>query len=79
MSVAEAPAKQTRAWLPSRFDRGDRIRAIVILVLLLLVLFALPERMSAYWTSVVTQVAIFSVVSLGLGLLIGRVGLVSLG
>ena len=35
--------------------------------------------MSAYWTSVVTQVAIFSVVSLGLGLLIGRVGLVSLG
>ena len=52
---------------------------VVIVVLLALVLFALPERMSAYWTSVVTQVAIFSVVSLGLGLLIGRVGMVSLG
>ena len=79
MSVAEAPARERKAWSPARLDRGDRIRMIVILVLLALVLLALPERMSAYWTSVVTQVAIFSVVSLGLGLLIGRVGMVSLG
>src|SRR5215210_4964430 len=35
--------------------------------------------MSAYWVSVATQVAIFSVVALGLGLLMGRVGMVSLG
>ena len=35
--------------------------------------------MSAYWIDVATQVAIFSVVALGLGLLIGRVGMVSLG
>src|SRR5215204_7212301 len=50
-----------------------------MVALLALVLLALPARMSAYWTSVATQVAIFSVVSLGLGLLIGRVGMVSLG
>ena len=48
-------------------------------MLLVLVLFALPARMSAYWTTSSPQVAIFSVVALGLGLLIGRVGMVSLG
>jgi branched-chain amino acid transport system permease protein len=79
VSVAEAPPRERKAWSPARLDRGDRIRVLVMVVLLALVLFALPARMSAYWTSVVTQVAIFSVVSLGLGLLIGRVGMVSLG
>jgi branched-chain amino acid transport system permease protein len=79
VSVAQAPVKEPTRWSPGRLDRGERIRAAVITALLLLVLFALPERMSAYWTSVVTQVAIFSIVALGLGLLIGRVGMVSLG
>ncbi len=79
MAVAKPPAREAPAWLPARLDRGERIRVLVIVVLLALVLLALPERMSAYWTSVVTQVAIFSVVALGLGLLIGRVGLVSIG
>ena len=66
-------------WSPSRLDQGTRVRIVVIAALLVLVLFALPPRMSAYWTDVATSVAIFSVVSLGLGLLMGRVGLVSLG
>ena len=79
MSVAEAPAREAPAWSPTRLDRGERIRVVVIVVLLALVLLVLPGQISAYWTSVVTQVAIFSVVSLGLGLLIGRVGMVSLG
>ena len=79
MSVAEAPAREAPAWSPARLDRGERIRVVVIVVLLALVLLVLPGQISAYWTNVVTQVAIFSVVSLGLGLLIGRVGMVSLG
>jgi branched-chain amino acid transport system permease protein len=62
-----------------RLAPDERVRAIVIAVLLALVLFALPLRMTAYWTNVATQVAIFSVVALGLGILMGRVGLVSLG
>ncbi len=62
-----------------RLDRDEAVRAAVIVVLLFIVLLALPARMSAYWVSVTTQVAIFSVVALGLGLLIGRVGMVSLG
>jgi branched-chain amino acid transport system permease protein len=62
-----------------RLDRDEAVRAAVIVVLLVIVLLALPARMSAYWISVTTQVAIFSIVALGLGLLMGRVGMVSLG
>lgn len=62
-----------------RLERDELVRAAVIALLLALVLFALPLRMTGYWTEVTTQVAIFSVVALGLGLLIGRVGMVSLG
>ena len=35
--------------------------------------------LSAYWTDVATAVVIYTIVALGLGLLMGRVGLVSLG
>jgi branched-chain amino acid transport system permease protein len=60
-------------------DRGAIIRVTVIVVLLLLALFALPPLMTAYYTDTMTQVAIYSIVTLGLGLLVGRVGLYSLG
>jgi branched-chain amino acid transport system permease protein len=79
MAVTEAPARERSGWSPGQLDRRDLIRVVVIVALLALVLFALPARLSAYWISVVTQVSIFSVVSLGLGILIGRVGMVSLG
>jgi branched-chain amino acid transport system permease protein len=52
--------------------------AIVALLLVAAVL-ALPPLLSTYWIDVLTAVAIYSVVALGLGLLMGRVGLVSLG
>ncbi|HEY1275167.1 MAG TPA: branched-chain amino acid ABC transporter permease [Thermoleophilaceae bacterium] len=79
MTVAEAPTAPKRPSPLARLDAGDRKRAVVIVVLLAFVLLALPGWMSAYWTDVATQVAIYSVVALGLGLLMGRVGLVSLG
>jgi branched-chain amino acid transport system permease protein len=60
-------------------DPRELIRAGVIAVLLLLALFALPPLMSLYYTDTMTQVAIYSIVTLGLGLLVGRVGLYSLG
>src|ERR1700742_1386362 len=60
-------------------DRRSLTSAAVIVVLLLLALFALPPLMSAYYTDTMTQVAIYSIVTLGLGLLVGRVGLYSLG
>jgi branched-chain amino acid transport system permease protein len=51
----------------------------VITALLLFVLLVLPSMLSLYYVDAVTQVAIYSIVTLGLGLLVGRVGMVSLG
>jgi branched-chain amino acid transport system permease protein len=55
------------------------VRPAVITILLLFVLLVLPSMLSLYYVDAVTQVAIYSVVCLGLGLLVGRVGMVSLG
>jgi branched-chain amino acid transport system permease protein len=60
-------------------DRGTLARAVVIAVLLLFVLLALPQLMTLYYVDTMTQVAIYAMVALGLGLLVGRVGMVSLG
>jgi branched-chain amino acid transport system permease protein len=54
-------------------------RAGVIVILLAFALFALPQLLSLYYVDAMTEVAIYAVVSLGLGVLVGRVGLVSLG
>jgi branched-chain amino acid transport system permease protein len=64
---------------PIRVQRGTATRAGVIAVLLLLALFALPQLLSNYYIDAMTQVAIYAIVALGLGVLVGRVGLVSLG
>jgi branched-chain amino acid transport system permease protein len=72
----KAPASASRGPL---LDRRSLTRLTVIVVLLLLALFALPPLMSAYYTVTMTQVAIYAIVTLGLGLLVGRVGLYSLG
>jgi branched-chain amino acid transport system permease protein len=72
-----------KATAPARrgplMDRRALTRAAVIVVLLLLALLALPPLMSAYYTITMIQVAIYSIVTLGLGLLVGRVGMYSLG
>jgi len=62
-----------------RPPRGTAVRAAVTAVLLLFVLLALPQLLSLYYVDAMTQVAVYAVVSLGLGVLVGRVGLVSLG
>ena len=59
--------------------RSQLIRAAVVTVLLLFTLFALPQLLSLYYIDTMTQVAVYSMVTLALGVLAGRVGLVSLG
>jgi branched-chain amino acid transport system permease protein len=59
--------------------RESPLRIAVIVALFAFVLIGLPPLLSTYWTDVVTAVAIYSVVALGLNMLMGRVGLVSLG
>ena len=57
---------------------GNPVRLLGLVVFLLVVVFALPAWLDSYWMQVITSVVIYSVVTLGLGLLIGRVGMVSL-
>lgn len=76
---APAPVPASPGRRGPLMDRRALVRATVIVALLLLALFALPPLMSAYYTITMTQVAIYSIVTLGLGLLVGRVGLYSLG
>jgi branched-chain amino acid transport system permease protein len=65
----------------SRRGRDPRafVRPAVIAALLVFVLLAFPSIFSLYYLDAWTQVAIYSIVTLGLGLLVGRVGMVSLG
>jgi branched-chain amino acid transport system permease protein len=80
MSVART-SRELRASLaraPVRIDTHTAVRAVVIAVLLVFVLYAIPELTGTFWLKIATSVAIYSVVALGLGLLYGRVGMVSL-
>ena len=62
-----------------RLSDLTRPRILVTTILLLFVLLVLPQLMSLYYVDTMTQVAVYSMVALGLGVLVGRVGLVSLG
>src|SRR5580765_8742091 len=57
---------------------GNPIRVLAAIVVLAVALFVLPAILDNYWLQIMTAVAIYSIVTLGLGLLIGRVGMVSL-
>ena len=68
------PARASR-----RPTRPQLVTWGITAVLVLFVLFALPELMSLYYVDTMTQVAVYSMVAVALGVLVGRVGLVSLG
>src|ERR1700755_1072411 len=55
------------------------VKPLVIVALRVFVLLAFPSLFSQYYVDAWTQVAIYSIVTLGLGVLVGRVGMVSLG
>jgi branched-chain amino acid transport system permease protein len=76
----ETPEAATRpAPSPRGFDARGLLRPAVIAALLAFVLLALPSMLSLYYVDALTQVAAYAVVAIGLGLLVGRVGMVSLG
>jgi branched-chain amino acid transport system permease protein len=62
-----------------RVERPTAVRALVTVVFLAVVLFAVPALTNSYWVLVLTATAIYSIVALGLALLVGRVGMISLG
>jgi len=70
---------QSPAVTRTRPDRRQLVRWVVTAVLVLFALFGLPQLISLYYVDTMTQVAVYSMVTLALGVLVGRVGLVSLG
>jgi branched-chain amino acid transport system permease protein len=78
MTVAAEPRPRSPL-SPGRLRSGDARRAVIVVILLLFVLIGIPELLSTFWVKVLTGATIYSVVALGLGVLMGRVGLVSLG
>jgi len=60
-------------------DRGLATRGVVILAFLIVVMFLLPAVTGSDWVKTFTTVAIYAVVAAGLGVLYGRVGMISLG
>jgi branched-chain amino acid transport system permease protein len=74
---AAAAAAAGRRPLLRRPDKPVNLSVTTVLVLF--ALFVLPYLMNGYYTGYMTLAAIYSVVCLGLGLLVGRVGLYSLG
>jgi branched-chain amino acid transport system permease protein len=79
MDVAQAG--EDRAGLARLAALGwpNVVRALLIAGLLLIALFLLPATLSIDWIKTFTSVAIYSVVSAGLVVLYGRVGMISLG
>jgi branched-chain amino acid transport system permease protein len=58
--------------------RRVRAHAAAGAALMVVTLFGAPAVLSTYWLDVLTEVSVYTIVCLGLGVLIGRVGLVSL-
>ncbi len=84
-TAESAPATETPGAAPPRGRAARRlqpralVRPAVIVVLVVLALLFIPSIFSLYYVDAWTQVAIYSIVTLGLGVLVGRVGMVSLG
>jgi len=80
MSAAGTGTRE-RPWTqvaPFRIDQGTLVRGAISVALLAFVLLGLPPIISGFYLSVMTSVAIYCIVALGLGILYGRVGMVSL-
>jgi branched-chain amino acid transport system permease protein len=62
-----------------RADRNAAVHVALVVVLVAFALAVLPAILSVYWIGILTATAIYAIVALGLNVLFGRVGLVSLG
>jgi len=74
-----APSRMSGMRAALGLGRRDVVDLVAIVVGVIFVLFALPSLLSPYWVVNATIAFIYAAVALGLGLLAGRVGLISLG
>jgi branched-chain amino acid transport system permease protein len=64
--------------LPSIVTAATPRRIISFVAVVLVALFLLPAILSAFWMKIMFEMAAYSMVTLGLGLLVGRTGMYSL-
>jgi branched-chain amino acid transport system permease protein len=64
--------------LPSLATAATPRRVVVFVAFVLFALFALPAVLSTFWLKIAFEMAAYSLVTLGLGLLVGRTGIYSL-
>ncbi len=64
--------------LPSIITAATPQRIATVLGFLIVASFVLPAVLSSFWIKIVLEMAAYSLVTLGLGLLVGRVGIYSL-
>jgi branched-chain amino acid transport system permease protein len=77
-SNAEDAAIDVDTRLPSILTAATRARVIVFAVTLLIALWAVPFVFASFWTKIMLEMAAYSLVALGLNLIVGRVGIYSL-
>ncbi len=77
--MAPAPSRSATARSGFEIDTSTIVRGCVIVVLLALAIFAIPQLFGSDWITTFTSVAIYSVAAAGFGILYGRVGMISLG
>lgn len=77
---ATGPARTTvdAPPLPSMWSRVTTPRVIAVLALLAIALFFFPAVLNSFWLQIMITAVIYSAVTLGLNLLVGRPGLYSL-
>jgi branched-chain amino acid transport system permease protein len=76
---ASVSAPEAKVPVVARVISNRLFEPVAVLVVLLLGLFAIPAFLGSFWIANFTQMAVFSIVCASVGLLYGRVGLVSLG
>lgn len=64
--------------LPSIITAATPRRVVTFVAAVLASMFVLPAILSSFWIKIVLEMAAYSMVTLGLGLLVGRVGIYSL-
>ena len=76
--VPVAPAAKVDTRLPSILTAATPARIATFTGFVLLALFAVPAVFGSFWTKILLEMAAYSLVTLGLNLIVGRVGIYSL-
>jgi branched-chain amino acid transport system permease protein len=75
---ASAPAAKVDTRLPSIITAATPFRIATFSLFVLVALFVVPYVFGSFWTKIMIEMAAYSLVTLGLNLIVGRVGIYSL-